>query len=226
VLRPIAGKPMLQWVLEGANHADLLSDLIVATDSSEVFEFCRALGYHAQMTSPDHASGTDRINEVASRTEADVFVNIQGDEPLVRREHIEALLAPFDDGACVSTLATPLPPEEAGDPNRVKVVMTAGGRAIYFSRAAVPYDREGSPGGPLLKHLGFYAYSRYTLERFHRLAPSPLERREKLEQLRLIENDVPIQVVITPFDTIGVDTEADLLLAERLLLARTLARPR
>jgi 3-deoxy-manno-octulosonate cytidylyltransferase (CMP-KDO synthetase) len=222
VLRELAGKPMLQWVLEGADHPDLLEDLIVATDSEEVFRFCGAKGYRVLMTSPLHCSGTDRLAEVATRSAADVYVNIQGDEPLVRREHLEALLEPFGrESVTCTTLATPIAASEAQDPNRVKVVVAQDGRALYFSRSVIPYDRQGSPGGEMLKHLGFYAYTRKTLDLFHSLKPTPLERREKLEQLRLLEHGVAIHVVVTPFDTVGVDTEADLRLAERLLLART-----
>lgn len=117
-----------------------------------------------------------------------------------------------------------MPREEAADPNRVKVVVArlsaAGGRALYFSRALIPYDREDSPGGPILKHLGFYAYRRAALELFHRAKPSALESRERLEQLRLLENGVAIHVALTPYDTVGVDTEADLLRAEKVLRAR------
>jgi 3-deoxy-manno-octulosonate cytidylyltransferase (CMP-KDO synthetase) len=223
VLRELAGRPLLEWVVEGANHPDLLDELVVATDAEEVFALCRERGWPVLMTSAEHPSGTDRLHEVAGRVTADVFVNIQGDEPLVRREHLEALLAPIWAGAEVSTLAVAIAPAEAADPNRVKVVVAADGRALYFSRSVIPYDREGSPGGEILKHLGLYAYTRRALELFHSLPPSPLERRERLEQLRLLEHGVAIQVARTPFDTVGVDTEADLRLAERLLAAR--ARP-
>lgn len=220
VLRELAGRPLLAWVIAGASHPDLLGELIVATDSEEVAALAESLGCRAMMTSPHHHSGSDRLFEVAGRLSADIYVNIQGDEPLVRREHLEALLAPFAQaGVRVTTLATPIPREEAADPNRVKVVVGADWRALYFSRSIIPFDREGSPNGPLLKHLGFYAYRAEVLAAFHALAPSPLERRERLEQLRLLEHGIPIHVALTPFDTVGVDTEEDLRLAERLLLA-------
>jgi 3-deoxy-manno-octulosonate cytidylyltransferase (CMP-KDO synthetase) len=225
VLRTLAGKPLLQWVIEAAHQPDLLAELIVATDAPEVLRLCERLGCRGMLTSPDHPSGTDRLHEVATKVAADIYVNIQGDEPLLRREHLVALLAPFERPEVrVTTLATAISREEAADPNRVKVVVAGlpgnGGRALYFSRSLIPYDREGSPGGPLLKHLGLYAYTAEALETFHRLPPSPLERRERLEQLRLLENGLDIHVALTPFDTVGVDTEADLLAAERLLRER------
>jgi len=222
VLRELAGKPLLQWVAEAAAGAAVLDELIVATDAPEVRALCQRLGLTCLMTSPEHPSGTDRLYEVATRVRADIYVNIQGDEPLLRREHLQALLAPFEDpGVAVTTLATPISREAAADPNRVKVVVSVDGRALYFSRALIPYDRDGSPAGPILKHLGLYAYTAEALATFHRLPPSPLERRERLEQLRLLENGLPIHVALTPYDSVGVDTEADLALAEQLLLART-----
>jgi 3-deoxy-manno-octulosonate cytidylyltransferase (CMP-KDO synthetase) len=221
VLRELAGKPLLQWVIEAAHQPDLLAELIVATDAPEVLRLCEGLGCRGMLTSPDHPSGTDRLFEVATKVAADIYVNIQGDEPLLRREHLVSLLAPFEqEGVAVTTLATAISREEAADPNRVKVVVGSNGRALYFSRSLIPFDREGSPGGPLLKHLGLYAYTAEALETFHRLPPSPLERRERLEQLRLLENGLDIHVALTPFDTVGVDTEADLLAAERLLRER------
>ncbi|MFH0811084.1 MAG: 3-deoxy-manno-octulosonate cytidylyltransferase [Pseudomonadota bacterium] len=225
VLRELAGKPMLEWVIEGSNHPDLISTLIVATDSADVMRFCEAKGYTAMMTSPHHPSGTDRVCQVAQQVPADIYVNIQGDEPLVRREHIEALLVPFQDpGVRVTTLAVAMSPSLAQESNRVKVVTALDGRALYFSRSVIPHDREDSPGGKILKHLGFYAFVPSVLDLLRHLEPTPLEKREKLEQLRLLEHGVPIHVVETDFNTVGVDTEADLHLAERILLARQQGR--
>lgn len=171
------------------------------------------------MTSPDLASGTDRVQAVAAMVDADIYVNIQGDEPLLRPEHIDALLRPFAlPAAEVTTLSTPCSPQEIDDPNAVKVVTANNGRALYFSRAAIPYQR-GTPLAPR-KHLGLYAYRKAALRRFAELPPSPLESVERLEQLRWLEEGISIHVVPTPYDTIGVDTEEDLLAAERVLLQR------
>jgi len=220
VLRPIAGRPMLAWVYEAARSSRLLSDVIIATDSEEVLKACHQHGWKARMTSPQHRSGTDRVNEVAALVQADVYVNVQGDEPLARPEHIEALLAPMKDpSALVSTIKTPAAATDVGNPNAVKVVTDAGGRALYFSRATIPYDRDRS-GPRYFKHLGFYAYRKPALERFCALPESSLERSERLEQLRFLENGIAIHVAETPYDTIGVDTEDDLRRVEEILLKR------
>jgi 3-deoxy-manno-octulosonate cytidylyltransferase (CMP-KDO synthetase) len=218
VLREIAGRPMLAWVYEAARSSPLLADVIVATDSEEVLDACRRHGWNARITSPRHRSGTDRVHEVASAISADVYVNVQGDEPSARPEHIEALLAPMQDPAiAVSTLKTPMAPADIQNPNAVKVVTDAAGRALYFSRAAVPFQRDQGGQPQYYKHLGFYAYRNPALEQFCRLPESPLERAERLEQLRFLENGISIQVAETPYDTIGVDTEEDLRRVERLL---------
>jgi 3-deoxy-manno-octulosonate cytidylyltransferase (CMP-KDO synthetase) len=168
------------------------------------------------MTSAELASGTDRVHAVAEMVDADIYVNIQGDEPLIRREHIDALLRPFAVAAAeVTTLSTPCSAHEIDDPNAVKVVTAGDGRALYFSRATIPYNR-GIPKAPR-KHLGIYAYRKAALKRFAGLPPSPLELAERLEQLRLLENGISIYVEHTTLDTIGVDTEQDLLAAERIL---------
>ena len=172
------------------------------------------------MTSPTLASGTDRVHAVAAIVDADIYVNIQGDEPLIRREHIDALLRPFArNQAEVTTLSTPCSPDQIDDPNAVKVVAALDGRALYFSRATIPYNR--AVALVPRKHLGIYAYRKATLRRFAELPPSPLESAEQLEQLRLLEEGIGIHVVHTPFDTIGVDTEEDLLAAERVLQQRS-----
>jgi 3-deoxy-manno-octulosonate cytidylyltransferase (CMP-KDO synthetase) len=168
------------------------------------------------MTSKTLASGTDRMHAVAARMDADIYVNIQGDEPLIRREHIDALLRPFASSAAqVTTLSTPCSLKEIDDPNAVKVVTANDGRALYFSRAAIPYNR--GIAMPPRKHLGIYAYRKAALQRFAGLPPSPLEATEQLEQLRLLEEGIDIYVVHTPWATIGVDTEQDLLAAEQVL---------
>jgi 3-deoxy-manno-octulosonate cytidylyltransferase (CMP-KDO synthetase) len=216
VLRPIAGVPMLGWVYRAALACPQLDQVLIATDSSEVVAYADSQGWPSIMTSAALASGTDRVHAVAALVDADIYVNIQGDEPLLRPEHIEALLLPFArTNAEVSTLSTPCTPEEIDDPNAVKVVTANDGRALYFSRATIPYQR-GTPLSPR-KHIGIYAYRKAALRRFAELPRSPLESCERLEQLRLLEEGTSIHVVHTPWDTIGVDTEKDLLAVERVL---------
>jgi 3-deoxy-manno-octulosonate cytidylyltransferase (CMP-KDO synthetase) len=207
VLRPIAGVPMLGWVYRAALACPQLDQVLIATDSSEVVAYADSEGW---------PSGTDRVHAVSGLIDADIYVNIQGDEPLLRREHIDALLRPFALAAAeVTTLSTPCTPAEVDDPNAVKVVTAGDGRALYFSRASIPYNR--GIATPPRKHLGLYAYRKAALARFAALPPSPLEMTERLEQLRLLENGINIYVEHTTFTTIGVDTEADLLAAEKAL---------
>jgi 3-deoxy-manno-octulosonate cytidylyltransferase (CMP-KDO synthetase) len=219
VLRNIAGKPMLEWVYRNARRSALLADLLVATDSDEVRAFCLGQGIPVMMTGV-HPSGTDRLHEVLCRTDADIYVNVQGDEPTVRSDHLELVLAPFGtEETRVVTLKVALGRAEALDPNVVKVVTDGSGRALYFSRHPIPYDREGSGAVRYYKHIGLYAYSRAALELFHSLPQSPLESAEKLEQLRFLQNGIPIVVAETQHDTVGVDTEADLEKVQALLAA-------
>jgi 3-deoxy-manno-octulosonate cytidylyltransferase (CMP-KDO synthetase) len=216
VLRPIAGVPMLGWVYRATLACPQLDQVLIATDSSEVVAYADSQGWPSLMTSPDLPSGTDRVHAVSAVIDADIYVNIQGDEPLVRREHIDALLRPFAlTAAEVTTLSTACSPAEVDDPNAVKVVTANDGRALYFSRATIPYIR-GTAMAPR-KHLGLYAYRKAALTRFAGLPPSPLESAERLEQLRLLENGIDIYVEHTTFATIGVDTEEDLLAAEQIL---------
>jgi len=219
VMRMIHGKPLVHHVYERASMAERLDDLMVATDSDEVYGYCKAQGINVLLTSPEHLSGTDRIYEVMQKTEGDVFLNIQGDEPLVRKEHIYRLIEPFEEGLGfeVSTLKTSIGPEDAQDPNNVKVVTDIYNRALYFSRWPIPYNRDKDFTPKYFKHLGFYAYTKDALSRFHHLPPSRLEQWEKLEQLRFLENGIPICVLDTPFDTVGVDTESDLRRVEDIM---------
>jgi len=211
-LRAICGRPMIAWVYERARQAACLDDLLVATDSGEVEAYCRAQAIPVMMTSRDHPSGTDRVVEVMTREPAELYVNIQGDEPMITPDHLQRLLSPFREAPAtqVSTLKVAISAESARDPNNVKVVTDAGGRALYFSRAPIPHDRDGRGRASYFKHLGIYAFRAAALEKFHQLPPSPLEQLEKLEQLRFLENGIAIAVVETPHDTIGVDTEEDL----------------
>jgi 3-deoxy-manno-octulosonate cytidylyltransferase (CMP-KDO synthetase) len=207
-LREIAGQVLIGRVYNAVRLSPLLADVIIATDSDEIQAVCRAHGWNVRLTSAAHRSGTERVHEVSNQVEADVYVNVQGDEPLTRPEHVATLLEVMQAGAQVGTLKTPCPPEEIHNPNAVKVVTNAAGRALYFSRAPIPHDRDGT-GPRYFKHLGFYAYRKPALDRFVALPESWLEQAERLEQLRFLENGIPIDVAETPFDTIGVDTEED-----------------
>ncbi len=209
VLRDIAGKPMLYWVYRNARQCRLLADLLVATDSEKVLNFCEREAIPVMLTGR-HPSGTDRLREVMERIDADIYINIQGDEPMLRPEHLEAVVSPFLAGdAQVVTLKVAIDEPASLHANNVKVVTDDSGRALYFSRHPIPFDRDGA-GVKRYKHIGIYAYTRSALSLFHSLPVSSLESAEKLEQLRFLQNGVAIYVVETPYDTVGVDTEADL----------------
>jgi 3-deoxy-manno-octulosonate cytidylyltransferase (CMP-KDO synthetase) len=217
VLRIIAGRPMLAWVYEAASACPQFDRIIVATDSEEVAELCQRNNWPVQLTAADLPSGTDRLHAVAQKISADIYVNIQGDEPLLKPEHITALLRPFAQPHVeVSTLKVLCTPENIANPNAVKVVTAADGRALYFSRATIPYDRDNT-SPQYWKHIGLYAYRKAVLQRFPTLPSSTLEQTERLEQLRFLENGIAIHVEPTDFDTIGVDTEEDLHRVEALL---------
>ena len=217
MLREIAGKALIARVYEGVRACATLAEVIVATDSQEILDFCAARGFEACMTSSAHRSGTERVHEVSTSIPADVYLNIQGDEPLTRPEHIDALLGLMqNDAVQVGTLMTLCGEAEVSLPSAVKVVTETSGRALYFSRATIPFDRDGS--APLYhKHLGFYAYCKAALDQFVTWPESSLERSERLEQLRFLENGIPIHVAETPYDTVGVDTEEDVRRVEELL---------
>ena len=218
VLRAIAGRPMVEWVWRAAASSGLMDPVVVATDSEEVAESCRARGIPVAMTSPACPSGSDRVREVARQIDADIYVNIQGDEPTLTPEFFQPLLALFERPEVeVSTLAVRCPPAEFTNPNAVKVVTALDGRALYFSRATIPFDRDATGFTGYRKHLGIYAYRKAALERFAALPPSPLEKLERLEQLRMLENGMAVYVAEAPGDTIGVDTEEDLARAEAML---------
>ncbi len=222
VLREIAGAPMIAHVFRRARRSPLLSDLLVATDAQEVVEVCHALRIPAVLTSPHHPSGTDRVWEVSRSRVAEVYVNIQGDEPLISPSHIDALVEPFQrrPETQVVTLKIRATPEEAASLDVNKVVTDLRGNALYFSHLPIPYDRDRTGAPTYWKHLGIYAYRREALETFHRFPPSALETAEGLEQLRFLENGIPVHVVETTTPTIGVDTEADLRAVEAYLKSR------
>jgi 3-deoxy-manno-octulosonate cytidylyltransferase (CMP-KDO synthetase) len=226
VLGDIAGEPMLAWVYAAAKACPQLEEVIVATDSSEVQQLCDQRGWRCLLTSPDLPSGTDRLYAVSRVVDADIYVNIQGDEPLLLPDHITAILALFtSDDIDVTTPKVRCTPEDIANPNAVKVVTALDGRALYFSRSTIPFDRDGQGNATYWKHLGLYAYRRAALERFAALSPSELELSERLEQLRLLENGISIYVAETAHDTIGVDTEDDRLRVEAILLKRGQNKP-
>jgi 3-deoxy-manno-octulosonate cytidylyltransferase (CMP-KDO synthetase) len=221
VLREIAGEPMLAWVYRAARACPLLDHVLIATDSQEVLDFTQAHSLPAVFTPEDCPSGTDRVHAVAQSIPADIYINIQGDEPLLTPEHFPPLIELFRRREVqVSTLAVRCPAHDIANPNAVKVVTAANGRALYFSRATVPFDRDGGGFAGYRKHLGIYAYRKAALDQFAALPPSWLERVERLEQLRLLDNGIDIYVAAAPADTIGVDTEEDLRAAEAMLSAR------
>ena len=221
VLREIAGRPMIEWVWRAAAASGSMYPVIVATDAEEVATVCRTRGIPVAMTSPDCTSGSDRVREVAQTLNADIYVNIQGDEPTLTGEFFPPLLALFDRPEVqVSTLAVRCPEPEFTNPNAVKVVTAQDGRALYFSRAKIPFDRDATGFAGYRKHLGIYAYRKAALERFAALPPGKLEQLERLEQLRLLENGINIYVADAPADTIGVDTQEDLARAEAVLKCR------
>jgi 3-deoxy-manno-octulosonate cytidylyltransferase (CMP-KDO synthetase) len=224
VLREIAGRPMLAWVYDAARACPQLDEVVIATDSEEVSALCEKNGWPFELTSVDLPSGTDRVHAVAQRRDAAIYVNIQADEPTLTPDHISALLAPFaQPHVDVTTLKVPCTPENIANPNAVKVVTALDGRALYFSRATIPYDRNGGGSATYWKHIGLYAYRKAALNRFAALVPSQLERTERLEQLRLLENGFNLYVAPTEQDTLGVDTEDDLYRVDTLLRTASIA---
>ncbi len=210
MLREIGGKPLIGVVYEAVRSSPLLADVIIATDSEEIISACRKHGWNARMTSASHRSGTERVHEISESESADVFINVQGDEPMVRSEQLAKLLEVMKKSdAQVGTLMTPAADIDVPNPNAVKVVTDLNGRALYFSRATIPFDRDRTQPR-YFKHLGLYAYRKPALDRFVKLPESSLEKSERLEQLRFLENGISIYVGETPHDSVGVDTEEDL----------------
>jgi 3-deoxy-manno-octulosonate cytidylyltransferase (CMP-KDO synthetase) len=220
----IAGKPLIQHAVEQCQKAKSLSEVIVATDDTRIWEvaqnFCRV-----EMTRPEHPSGSDRIAEVTERCGCDAVVNIQGDEPLIDPTVIDAVANALKQNE-MSTAATQIEHlAELDNPNVVKVVVNAAGRALYFSRRTIPYLREAASrpvneqlaAFPFLKHLGIYGYRRETLLRLVKFPVSALENAEKLEQLRALENGIQIAVVKVDYDSIGVDVPLDVKRVEKIL---------
>jgi 3-deoxy-manno-octulosonate cytidylyltransferase (CMP-KDO synthetase) len=220
----IAGKALIQRVVEQCQKAKSLGEVVVATDDDRIFsavkKFCRV-----EMTRADHPSGSDRIAEVAGRIPCDAVVNIQGDEPLIAPSVIDAVAGALAHNE-MSTAATPIKnPAEYDNPNVVKVVVNTAGHALYFSRRTIPYLREAASrptneqlaAFPFLKHLGIYGFRRETLLRLVKFPMSPLENAEKLEQLRALDNGIGIAVVKVDYDSVGVDLPEDVARVERIL---------
>ena len=219
MLREIAGEPLIVWVYRAVERCRLLAEIVVAADSDEILQCCQQRGIPVRMTSTAHRSGTERAHEISCSLKADVYLNVQGDEPLTRPEHIESLAGIMRPGVDVGTLKTPCAEADINNPGAVKVVTDTSGRALYFSRATIPHDRDGMRP-QYYKHLGLYAHTKRALDMFVGWPESALERSERLEQLRFLENGMAIHVAETRFDTVGVDTEEDLRRVEEILRAR------
>lgn len=221
-LADIAGRPMIEHVYRRAELARSISRVIVATDDQRIADAVRGFGGRVSMTSPSHQSGTDRLAEVATTLDAEIIVNVQGDEPLIEPQMIDEAVAPFasNPSLMMSTLRKRITdPADLANPNVTKVVVDRDGYAMYFSRAPIPFVRDGAPAATAWRHVGLYVYRRDCLLRLAQLPPTDLERSEALEQLRALEHGIRIQAVETQFDSIGVDTPEDLERVRRLMPA-------
>lgn len=220
-LYPLKGIPLIQHVYENATHARLADDVLVATDSETILEKVISFGGRAVMTNGRHQSGTDRIAEIAHAIDYDIIVNVQGDEPLIRPEMIDDVIALLEDkNASIGTLIKKIQnPHEIADPNVVKVVFDTRGFALYFSRAQIPFHAAHSESRTpdYYKHIGIYSYRREVLLTLAGMEQTGLEKIEKLEQLRALENGIRIKVRETSFETYGVDTPGDIERVEKCL---------
>ena len=221
VLAQLAGKPMIQHVFEraSASKADIC---LIAADDQRVIDACASFGATAIMTDPELPSGSDRIAAALKGIDADIVINVQGDEPLLPTEAIDALIDRMkqSDRPDMATVGVEGSREELDNPNKVKLVKSNSGRALYFSRSMIPFLRSGGEDMSVYLHWGIYAYKREVLEKFVSLPAGKLENCEKLEQLRALENDISIQVLITDLESVGVDTPEDLVRAEAKLLEK------
>ncbi len=214
---------MIQRVWEGAHAAKSLRKVIVATDDPRIADACHAFGAEVALTRTDHATGTDRIGEVAASLSDEIIVNIQGDEPLMQGFVVDAAVEALreDPDVPIGTVVHALDPADRDDPNRVKVVLDARGRALYFSRSCIPYPRDTSVRAPLWQHVGLYAYRRDFLLRFIALTPTPAERAECLEQLRALEHGYEIRcAIVEGWRSVAVDVPGDVALVEAALRSR------
>lgn len=219
----LAGKPMVQHVYERAKMCRYLSDVVVATDDERIATVVRRFDGRVRLTLPDHPTGTDRLAEIASAETASLYVNIQGDEPLIDPEAVDAAVLSVlsDDDVAMGTLKKRIvEPDEIANPNVVKVITNLANDAIYFSRLPIPFERDGYTGASIyFKHIGVYVYRRDFLLHYPDLKVGPLEQAERLEQLRAIENGYRIRVVETDYESIGVDTPDDLERVNQLFVA-------
>ena len=229
-LAKIGGIPMIQRVVTQANKAKCVSEVLVATDDSRILDFVNGAGAKAIMTSEDHPSGTDRIAEVVRNRECDIVVNVQGDEPLIPPQNIDQVVKPLIDDFSLSVASLRIlirNKEDLLNKNITKVVVDKFDSALYFSKAPIPWDRDSWSKKMVtdsdlslpvwFKHIGLYAYRKRFLMKYSTLPPSPLEKIEKLEQLRILENGFQIKVVETKYDSIGVDSETDIETIEKQL---------
>lgn len=221
-LAELLGKPMIQWVYEACKSSMLFDYVIVATDSPEIMQAVIAFGGDCRLTSVSHQSGTDRIAEVAHELDAEIILNVQGDEPLIEQACLAELLRAFTDPEVgVASLMTRITEtEDLHNPNVVKVVTSYKGDALYFSRSAIPFNRDGNTSCSYYRHIGVYAYRKESLLKFISLAPSHLEQIEKLEQLRLLENGFKLRMVETDYQGIGIDSPHDLQVVSAILNLR------
>lgn len=225
-LADIAGKPLIQHVYERARQARIPASVIVATDDRRVYDAVIAFGGQAVLTSPDHATGTDRLAEAAHGLDADVIINVQGDEPLIPPAIIDQLAwtMHLEPQLLMATVKCPMTEEEYADPAAVKVVTDRQGYALYFSRSLIPYPRVRHNAYQVYKHIGIYAYRRDFLLQFAALPPTPLEQAESLEQLRALEHGYRIKVLQTDYRPVGVDTPADLERVRKIVSANQQSR--
>jgi len=220
-LKKIIHKPMIQWVYENSKRATLLNDVIVATDSSEILDAVEQFGGKAILTRKDHKTGLDRVIEVSGKMDKFThFVNIQGDEPAIHPETIDGIARMLLNHPDCATATAAIPfskVENFMSPHQVKVVFDKNFKALYFSRSPIPWRQDSADVSQAYKHLGIYGYDRQTLLQIQLLPPGNIENLEKLEQLRMLENNIPIYVYVTAHDSVGVDTPEDIAKAENLL---------
>jgi len=215
-LMAVFGKPLVQWVYEGAKQTAILSDVVVATDDERIYRTVESFGGRVLMTAPTHRSGSDRVAEAAGKLDLsnqDVVINVQGDQPAFHPKCLSEVVSPLieDQALYMSTLIHKIEdPDEVKDPNCVKCVFDNNGFALYFSRSPIPFNRDDSASGEVFKHLGIYAFRKDFLDRFVSLPQGRLESVEKLEQLRVLEQGYRIKVVETRYDSKAIDTPSDI----------------
>lgn len=223
LLADLAGKTVLQRTFEAVQESGLFTEVVVVCDDARIENHIQELGGKTFRSIAKHESGSDRIAEAARHLEADILLNVQGDEPFISAKHLQAVLKLFDsDVVQIASLVTPIhDPERFLDPNCVKVVLDHQHRALYFSRAPIPYLREGGIQTTSYQHIGIYGFRKETLLHLTSLPPSPLELSEKLENLRMLENGIPVHMAIVEENKPGIDTPQDLEIARRILLGES-----